>query len=131
MKHTNELYKKIFTKLYIRYGYHPFPKEFLETGIDEVLSEWDEELGEYKEEHIMEGLKNCIMENEEKMPRLPKIKRYVEEAMLKANQESFFNPQYGDQSNIGREPTEDELNRVKKAMEKLNGILGKVREVAK
>lgn len=77
MKHSKDFYKKIFTKLYIRYGYHPFPKEFIDNGIDLVLDEWDESIGMFKEHHILKGLNKCIKYHEDRMPRLPKIVAYI------------------------------------------------------
>ena len=68
MEHCKEFYKKIFTKLYISYGHHPFPNEFIEKDMDTVLETWDSILGEYKEEHILKGLDNAILESPDKMP---------------------------------------------------------------
>jgi len=79
MKKTKEFYKELFTKLYIAYGYLPYPKDVQnDNSAKEILYKlWDDALGKYDETQIENGLNKCIANNPERMPRYPSIAIYA------------------------------------------------------
>jgi len=79
MKKTKEFYKELFTKLYIAYGYLPYPKDVQnDDSAKEILYKlWDDALGKYDETQIESGLAKCIDDNPERMPRYPSIAIYA------------------------------------------------------
>ena len=124
MKHKIELYQEIFAKLEASYGHSPCPKNMV---LKKVVEFWDETLGDYQEEHIMEGLKKCIADHEDKMPRLPKIARYVEDARMEEKARHFANPNYEEEAYLERTPEMEEKYKNMDTKDLLDEMLKKIR----